>query len=327
MENKDLITVVVPVYNVEPFLNACVDSIVNQTCRKLEILLVDDGSTDASGKVCDLWAERDPRIRVLHKENGGLSDARNAGLREAKGKYISFVDSDDVLAPTFLECLYGAIAENAAEIACCGLKMFADGETFFPDGGEAEPVQVFEGKELIRALYKGRFQQVGVVACDKLYAVDLFKTYNIEYPKGKLYEDTFTTYRLLYFTRTAAVSQQRLYGYRQRSGSIMRSSLGIRRCRDGIEADYSNVIFFREKQDRELTQLALNAFFESTVRTYKRVSAAEQTQEAKECRRMLARAFQRVWKEDRAWFQFGFVKTAAYGLFARLPAVAARLIP
>lgn len=327
MENKDLITVVIPVYNVEAYLDECVSSVVHQTCRNLEILLVDDGAADASGKMCDLWAERDPRIRVIHKENGGLSDARNAGLGEAKGKYVSFVDSDDFVAPDFLECMYTGITESGADISCCAYVRFEDGQSPQMDAGKDGAGQVLDGKAFIRALHKGAYGDVGIVAWNKLYAVSLFRDNGISYPKGKVYEDTFTTCRLLYRAGTVAVTQRRLYGYRQRGGSIMRTKVTRQLCINGIEADYSNVAFFMEQGEQELTELMLNAFFKSTIQNYKKVSARNGAEDPAECRRLLVTAFRQVWRQDRDRFRFGPAKRLAYGLFYLFPAGVARLFP
>ena len=116
----ELITVIVPVYKVEKYLDRCVQSIVDQTYTNLEIILVDDGSPDNCPKMCDEWAKKDKRIKVIHKQNGGLSDARNAGLEKAKGKYVGFVDSDDYISPIMYEKLYKCIIDNQADMAMCG---------------------------------------------------------------------------------------------------------------------------------------------------------------------------------------------------------------
>lgn len=327
MEKHDLITVVVPVYNVEKYLDECVESIVGQTYSNLEILLVDDGATDASGKMCDRWAEKDQRIRVIHKENGGLSDARNFGLRVAKGAYISFIDSDDCVAPEFLETLYDGILRENAQISCCACVPFEDGQPI-PDWSADHSDRVgLAGMELVRALYTGRYLQVGIMAWNKLYDAGLFRDNGIEYPKGKLYEDTFTTCRLLYHTQRAAVTECALYGYRQRNGSIMRTRVQVDRCINGIEADYSNVAFFQEKQEPEIVELMLNAFFKSTIKNYRMVSVYERTPDSQKCRQLLLTAFRQVWKKDRAWFRFSLPKEMAYRLFALAPDLAIKLLP
>ena len=124
MKNNDLISVIIPIYNVEKFLSFCIDSIVNQTYKNLEIILVDDGSTDNSGKICDEYALKDNRIKVMHKQNGGVSSARNVGLNIAKGKYIGFVDSDDYVENDMFEILHNLIIKNNVDISCCNKFVF-----------------------------------------------------------------------------------------------------------------------------------------------------------------------------------------------------------
>ena len=119
--NEDLISIIVPVYNVEKYLHRCVSSILQQTYSKFEVILVDDGSKDASGRICDVFASKDERVRVIHKENGGLSSARNAGLDIANGKYIGFVDSDDYIENDMYEIMYNALIKNNVDIACVGI--------------------------------------------------------------------------------------------------------------------------------------------------------------------------------------------------------------
>ncbi len=127
MSNNDLISVIIPVYNVEQYLNRCVDSVINQTYKNLEIILVDDGSTDNSGKICDEYALKDNRIMVVHKKNGGAGSARNAGLDIAKGEYIGFVDSDDYIEPDMYEFLYDLLLQNKADVSCCNMFDYKDG--------------------------------------------------------------------------------------------------------------------------------------------------------------------------------------------------------
>ena len=129
MANSNLVSVIVPVYNVKPYLRECFDSICRQSYRNIEIILVDDGSTDGSGELCDVLAASDDRTTVLHKENGGLSDARNAGLRIAQGDWISFVDSDDYISPVFIEVLFNACRDTGCQISAVPFgKPFNDGD-------------------------------------------------------------------------------------------------------------------------------------------------------------------------------------------------------
>lgn len=123
MGNVKLISIIVPVYMAEKYLNRCIESILCQTYKNFELILVDDGSPDTSGDLCDYWAGQDSRVKVIHKENGGASSARNCGLKIAKGKYIAFVDSDDWLEPNMYEQLYKLLEENKAQMAICGMRV------------------------------------------------------------------------------------------------------------------------------------------------------------------------------------------------------------
>lgn len=216
MEQK-LISIIVPVYNVEKFVDECIASIVSQTYRNLEIILVDDGSTDSGGKKCDAWAERDGRIRVIHRKNEGVSEARNLGIREASGEYLGFVDSDDVLHPQMYEKLYGAICETGCKISCCGAKkaeVFK--ETDFAPVKEEE-IKVYTCKEVMGELIRDGESYVTI--WNKLYAREVIGT--TVFPPGKRHEDEFWTYRILSRAETIAMLGGQYYGYRKNTGSFM----------------------------------------------------------------------------------------------------------
>ena len=210
---KDLISVVVPVYNVEDYLNRCVDSIVNQTYKNLEIILVDDGSTDSSGKICDDCAKDDERIKVIHKENGGLSDARNAGIDIASGKYITFVDSDDVISHDCVNFLYELLKNNNSSISVCDYQLFKDKIKVKKIKRKCVNYSRMEMLEYI--LYGGHNL---ISACGKLYDISLFNS--VRYPKGCLYEDVYTTYLLYEKSENVVVSNEKKYFYFVRSNSI-----------------------------------------------------------------------------------------------------------
>lgn len=213
----DLISVIVPVYKVEAYLDKCVQSIVEQTYRNLEIILVDDGSPDRCGELCDAWAARDGRIKVIHKENGGLSDARNAGMAVATGEYIAFVDSDDWIDLNFLYHLHRAIRDTGAGIAACDIRTIREDEAA-PAPFCGEPVRrVCTAEEAIGDITQG----VGfrAVAWNKLYRSDFLT--GEKYPVGKHHEDEFFTYRILAKAERLVYVDVPLYCYLQRSGSIM----------------------------------------------------------------------------------------------------------
>lgn len=131
MEKQDLISIIVPIYNVENYIDRCVESITNQSYKNLEIILVDDGSTDSSGEKCDIWATRDRRIMVIHKENGGVGNARNAGMSYANGEWIGFVDSDDFVEPEMYEALYWGCVDNGADLCMIGCALYENGRKIF----------------------------------------------------------------------------------------------------------------------------------------------------------------------------------------------------
>lgn len=214
---NELISVVVPVYNVEVYLKECLDSICRQTYSNLEILLVDDGSTDSSGKICDEYAKRDFRIRVIHKRNGGLSDARNTATKVARGKYIAYIDSDDYIEISYLEKLARLINKYNAQIAVCRFRYVWGNYCDAPDGKNQE--LVFDKHEAMRVLLEER--EFGHFAHQKLYLAEIAKAHL--YPVGKIYEDVATTYKMFVDADIVAYTQEQLYYYRQRPGSIISS--------------------------------------------------------------------------------------------------------
>lgn len=209
MTGKDLITVIVPAYNVEEYLSECLDSALNQTYSNLEIIVVDDGSKDNTGKIADDYAKKDERTRVIHKENGGLSSARNAAIEVMKGKYFTLLDSDDYLVKDCIEILHDNIVENDCDIA--GI-VDAHDETSLGQGGN---VNVYPKEEAIDRYLVGAYSEA---SCCKLYKSELFK--DIRFPEGKIHEDTFTTYRVLEKTEKVCTNDYRGYYYRVREDSI-----------------------------------------------------------------------------------------------------------
>lgn len=213
----DLISVIVPVYNVEKYLRKCVDSILAQTYTNLEIILVDDGSPDNCGKICDEYAAKDSRIKVIHQENGGLSAARNAGLDVATGDYIGFVDSDDYIAPDMYEKLYQAIEIYNSDIALCGFKKF-----------ELESrTEVYEKKLLYRDefLKELLLENIKSYAWNKLYKKSLFD--NVRFPEGELFEDLKIMHLIGEKVSAVSFTNKILYYYRIRQGSITFNNRGL----------------------------------------------------------------------------------------------------
>lgn len=214
--NESLISIVVPVYNIEGYVYRCVDSMINQTYRNIEIILVDDGSIDKSGIICDEFANRDKRIKVIHKKNGGLSDARNAGIAAANGEYIGFVDGDDYIHQKMYEILLDACIRNNAQMAMCGRKTVDENgnliKEMFTLGGET----LYTGKEAVEHLL--RWDSCDSSACDKLYSRILFD--KVRYPLGVMSEDYQVTSRLMLSANRIVHVGYSLYNYVQRTERI-----------------------------------------------------------------------------------------------------------
>lgn len=222
MEKKfPLVSVVVPVYNVRQYLEACVKSVQKQSDPNWELILVDDGATDGGGELCDELAAAEKRIRVIHKTNGGLSDARNAGLQQAAGEYITFLDSDDLLDARAIEKLLTVCVETNADVAIGQMRSFT--EEIPKIGENAEPRhEVLSSQDALRRMFLHR--GIEHAAWGKLYRRECWKT--IKFPKGLLYEDYATVYPVIAQCRTVAVCYEPLYYYRVRTGSIMNSGIG-----------------------------------------------------------------------------------------------------
>lgn len=211
------ISIIVPVYKVEPYLNKCVDSILSQTFTDFELILVDDGSPDNCGAICDAYAAKDDRVRVIHKENGGLSDARNAGIDAARGEFLGFVDSDDYILPEMYEQLYGACMEYGVRMAGCDALWIYDDTDAVDTGSDGTTSLLTADEFFLRMIDVRRFMDV--TAWNKLYHRDLFE--GVRYPVGKIYEDQGTTYKLVFQNEKLAYVSKPLYAYRKRrAGAI-----------------------------------------------------------------------------------------------------------
>lgn len=262
---SELVSIIVPVYRVEDYLHPCVDSMIQQTYKQIEIILVDDGSPDNCGKICDQYAQQDKRIRVVHKKNGGLSDARNAGLDIAKGEYITFIDSDDWVREDYIEILYGLLKSTDSDIAVCSYRKILPSErgtdnfydtdysnnkkTIFDTDNSCnmdnsqENIFEYSNLEALNAL-SGRLYEQFVVACGKLYKKFLFR--EIQFPVGKVHEDEFTTYKLIYKARKIVHTSVVMYFYRQRDGSITADRHNIQNRLNALEGFWERACFLRD---------------------------------------------------------------------------------
>lgn len=240
MRTNELISIIVPIYGVEKYLNKSIKSIVEQTYENLEIILVDDGSLDNCATICDEWAKKDKRIKVIHKVNGGIADARNVGIAAASGDYIGFVDSDDYIEKEMYEKLYRTIKQENADIVMCNLeKLEENGTKILLDS----PIknEIFDGKEAIRRI-SGDYSWYYIVLWNKLYARDILG--DIVFPMGKIHEDEFVFHRI-YFKCDKIISiGDKLYNYIRRNGSIMTGAEKIRHL-DAVEAICDRIEFLK----------------------------------------------------------------------------------
>lgn len=238
---EELISVIVPIYNVEKYLTRCIDSIINQTYTNLEIILVDDGSPDNCGKICDQYAEKDSRIKVIHKKNGGLSDARNAGIDIATGQYIAFVDSDDFIDTNMYEILYENIKKTNSDIAIANFYKFAIEEEIIKIDKQQE-ITVYNREEMFQHMYDNYL--LTVVAWNKLYKRHLFS--ELRYPVGKIVEDSAVIHYLIDKSTKIVITDLPLYFYYQRTNSIMNTPNFA--LLDELDFLYDRVKFFEKLQ-------------------------------------------------------------------------------
>ncbi|MBE5825476.1 MAG: glycosyltransferase [Butyrivibrio sp.] len=280
--SDDVISVIVPVYNVSNYLKRCVSSITEQTYRNIEIILVDDGSTDESGAFCDEIVETDGRIKVFHQDNQGLSGARNTGIDNATGRYVFFCDSDDYLQTDALEKMLGRLKRDNADVVACGIA-----NVFDTDGAQNDKSEIFtspnpgrwSGRESVIQMM--RTNNVCTVAWNKLYKEELFE--NVRFPLGVQNEDEATTYKLLYKAKIVSFLPETLYKYYQRELSIMHENLEDR-YKFFLKAAKDRMGFFQSKGDSELEQHSRISLLEWIKYSYRNI-------ENKEIKRELLEAY------------------------------------
>lgn len=237
---EQLISVIVPVYGVEAYLERCVQSIVDQTYSNLEIILVNDGSPDNCPAMCDAWAEKDSRIKVIHKENGGLSDARNAGMAIASGELLGFVDSDDWISPEMYQLLYERLEADNSDISACGVQMVWEDNTpprMLTRAGRC----VLETQGAMRAIIEENWLKQPVWY--KLYRRETIQ--DLLFPVGKYHEDVFWSYQAIGRANRVSAFDTPCYFYVQRSGSIMGENYSLKRL-DGLDAKVLRIAYVRE---------------------------------------------------------------------------------
>ena len=258
VQMEKLVSVIVAVYNIEEYLPRCVDSILAQTYRNLEIILVDDGSKDQSGNICDSYAEKDRRIKVIHKKNGGLSDARNAGMNAATGEYIGFVDGDDWIEPDMYRAMYFACEKEKAQAAVCRYKQIT--KSGIIDGSAGNSVSLSRDEALEIYVCGDERYLIYNSVWSKLFARDLVE--GMRFPVGKNSEDIMFTTRAFCRMERLVYLDEAYYNYvLDREGSIMNEKAGERRLKDEIPFWQEQIAYFREAGMPELSDKAAYHFY------------------------------------------------------------------
>lgn len=268
---EELISVIVPVYNVEKYLERCILSLLQQTYEKLEIILVDDGSKDSSGQICDKYVELDHRIQVIHQQNMGLSGARNSGIEAAKGKYFAFVDADDYIHPEMYAVLINVMEIKNAQIAICDFqKVYNEDGTIF-EAHTQEEIVIYEKKEALKELNGGLAQRF-VVAWNKLYKKELFET--LRYPLKKINEDEFLTYKVFDQANRIAWLSNPMYYYFQNNQSITTNS-GYLLSQDLFEALEERSNYYLEKGYEDLAKETQEYYLVRLIMRYQQLKKSE----------------------------------------------------
>lgn len=263
----ELVSIVIPVYNVETYLERCVASVVGQSYPHLEIILVDDGSTDRCPAICDEWAQKDSRIRVIHQTNGGVSAARNTGLAVASGSYVLQLDSDDYIASYAIEDMMNTARETGADLTICDFAKGSDLNYSFSEN-RSKNAEVVDARTALLRIYIDSTNALKYAApCFKLYKKELFA--GIQYPVGKIFEDIYITHKLLYRCNRIAVLDEPLVYYFQRPGSIVNASFSMKKL-DYLQALVERMEFFAAHELKDLEQITYDELLHSLIWEYSR---------------------------------------------------------
>lgn len=253
----ELISLIIPIYKVEAYLERCITSVIAQTYHNLEIILVDDGSPDQCGVICERFARQDARIKVFHKANGGLSDARNYGVERSHGKYIAFIDSDDYVAPNYIAYLIELLIKYHADISCCCMVQTSGHISEYGANTVIPNEQLLTGKEACKELL-GSMYHTMVTAWGKLYKSEIVKKY--PFPVGKKHEDEATTCKYYYAANKVVVGNQCLYAYYQNPNSITHTNRDFIN-HDAIWALRHRAEFFGKQGEKLLAEVAWDRVF------------------------------------------------------------------
>lgn len=290
----DLVTILIPIYNVEHYLDRCIASAVQQSYDKLEIILVDDGSTDRSAQICNDWAKKDSRIRVIHQHNSGVSAARNTGLQAASGEWIIQLDSDDYFATYAVETMIRTAEENQVDMVVCDFKKGSE-DVFQFERIENPTIVISDAVTTIFRIYSGDHDALRfAVPWCKMSRKYLYE--GICYPTGRIFEDIFTTHKLLYRCERIAVLDEPLFYYFQRPGSIMNAAFSMKKL-DYLQALVERVEFFASHGLSELKSIAYDELLHSLIWEYSRTRDMLHSREGME---YVTTLFRQVYKKGYA---------------------------
>lgn len=311
--DETLISIIVPVYNVENYLDRCIESIVGQTYRNIEILLLDDESTDKSGEICDKWAMKDVRIKVFHLPHGGLSIARNVGLREMTGRYILFVDSDDYIAKDLIETAYNNLLKHEADL------VIFDFINFYSDKDKIEAlrdkkISLIERQQVLYMMY-GKRADVVFLVWNKLYKKEVFA--GIMFPEGRVYEDNAIAHKVLERCNIIVYDENPYYFRQLRKDSIMgKSKQFSKRNLQILYGQRERCELYGELEDKRLVSLAYAEYMHTLIVSYYNTRFILKD---KNICNDLYREFCRVYKLTKGKIKFDRKKTVGYYLFGHFP--------
>lgn len=306
-KTEPLVSVIIPIYKAEKYIEKCVKCVIGQTYQNLEIILVDDGSPDASGAICDEFAKQDTRIRVIHKENGGAATARNAGLDVMTGAYVAFVDADDYMERDYIEVLYETLKDSQAQVSICSFKTVDENgrsiaidqlheegaaEAVANENGNADGqdvVKVFTGNDIILQDLQGHWEHVA--PWGKLYQADLFE--GVRYPHWPAYEDEHVFIQVFDKVETVAAGTEKLYYYVQHAGSLMNTAYSEKQRSTTLKMWRERIAYYSDNtpKHKELYNRILQAYVAWSV-LFLSLHAHEMTKEQKaELKREIRRYF------------------------------------
>ena len=252
------IDVIVPVYNNEDYIEDCIKSILAQSFTDFRLVIIDDGSTDRSGEICDSFSSKDERIEVIHQKNGGVSSARNAGIAALRSPYFCFVDSDDMIHTDYLANMYQLMQERKADLVICSFHLFNDGETDIDLSEIRETTLIEVYTDTLQ--YEEKFVDDSmklVSPTNKLYKTELFE--GLYYPEGKVFEDDYVYYRILDRSKCTVFTDAELYEYRMQDNSITHEKYNLKML-NHIEAKSQQIKYFHEMKKQRLTEISLDAY-------------------------------------------------------------------